>query len=78
MAVIVEKIINSRIFETVFLNKCFKHQIELLSKLIKGDYFDIEDDGIISTINKRLNEPKFMNAHLATLLSINDERTDKI
>jgi hypothetical protein len=60
--------LKSKTFESVFVNRCFKHQVEMLTKIYKGEMFDTYDAEIRMVLEQHLTKPIFGNAFLAVLL----------
>eukprot|EP00347_Sterkiella_histriomuscorum_P021260 403334633 len=71
-------ILKSRTFESIFLNRCFKHQVELLSKIFRGDMFDVGDSQVQSIIDLQFSLNPFTTAYLVVLLKLRHFKADKI
>ena len=63
-----EAILKSKTFESIFVNRCFKHQIELLTKLTRGDLFEVHDTLVKQVIDQQLSQSPFSSAYLVVTI----------
>ena len=68
----------SKTFESIFLNRCFKHQIELLTKVTRGDLFDVHDLQVKQVLDKYLSQNPFSAAYLVVLLRAKSLKLEKV
>jgi len=76
--IVLETILKSKTFESIFLNRCFKHQQELLTKVIRGDHFDTGDNSVKHIIDNYFSNPPYTTAYTVVLLKLNQYKPEKI
>jgi hypothetical protein len=75
--VFLEHVLLSKTFEIIFLNRCFKHKIEMLYKLVDGEIFDVHEIGAGIILDRVFCDTKYSLAYIGVLIKqIKSKNTD--